>query len=411
MPLVDPARFLACFNTFSAIGGLPNGGLDRPTLSDADKAARDLLAEIFKAEGFRLMVDAIGNMFGILDLAGEDAPAIMTGSHLDSQPTAGRFDGQLGVVAGLQAAIAVRDACKRGEILPTHNLVVVNWTNEEGARFQPSLLGSGVYTGQRTLEESLRPRDQDGRSVAEELARIAYAGSDADLPFPAAYLELHIEQSTVMEKSGQRLGAFIDQWGAFKFQVAFHGRQAHTGPTAMEDRRDAMLAAGHLITAVRGLYEAAAGTLYTSVARLEIDPNSPNTVPSLVIAHVELRSPDAAILETAEAGLMRAIEVAAEAAGVTFELRRAERRGIRQFSQDLFALAEREAAAMGERFARLHCATAHDGSMMTLLGPALVLTIPCRDGITHHPDEFASDADMVLGTEHLARMLSVLVTD
>jgi N-carbamoyl-L-amino-acid hydrolase len=409
--LVDPSELLRRMESFAKIGGLPGGGLHRLTLSAEDKAARDHLVGLFEHEGFTVEIDAIGNMFGILELAGPGAPAVMLGSHLDSQPTGGRFDGQLGVVAALQAAIAVRDQCRRTGRTPRCNLIVVNWTNEEGARFQPSLLGSGVYTGQRELGFSLARRDEKGVSVEDALLDIGYRGPDAAPPLPAAYLELHIEQATRMEQEGIRLGAFVDQWGANKYQIAFLGEQAHTGPTPMENRRDALLAAAHLITAIRGLSKEAAGTLYTSVGKMDIVPNSPNTVPSETLLYVELRSPRAELLEWAEAGLRRAIDEAAASAMVGSEIRATERRSVRVFDAGLAELAEAEAAAMEQPFIRLHCATAHDGSMMTLVCPAIVLTVPCRNGITHHPDEFAKDDDIVLGTEHLARMLHRLCLD
>ena len=261
--------------------------------------------------GLAVTVDAMGNIFGLLDLAGPDAPVVMTGSHLDSQPHGGRLDGAYGVLAACEAAKAVRERLITEGRPARCNLAIVDWTNEEGARFQPSILGSSVYAGLLDLDDALSRRDGDGITVAEALHTIGYAGSGS-FPRPQAYVELHVECNGVLEAKGLRFGAITRHWGAVKYRLAFIGKQSHTGATPMAERRDALLGAARLIERIRGLAERAPATLHTSVGRLEVRPNSPNVVPGEAVMFIELRSADQRTMDLAETEMLR--DVAAIAA-------------------------------------------------------------------------------------------------
>ncbi len=404
-PSVDAAGLHRMMAEVSRLGGSPDGATNRLALSVADGAARDWFAGVVAGEGMGLSVDAIGNMFGILDWAGAGAPLVMTGSHLDSQPNGGRFDGAYGVVAACAALRAVREAVARDGRTPLANLCLVNWTNEEGARFQPSLLGSGVHTGALDLGHALGRVDGDGVSVSAALDAIGYRGRDRAPAVPRAYLELHIEGGSKLEAAGRRFGAFGRYWGATKVRLAFTGEQAHTGPTPMAERRDALLAAAHLIVALRGIAERAGPELHTSVGRLEVSPNSPNVVPGEAVCFVELRSADADVLARAEADVHAAAGRAADAAGVAFAVRGIERRRAGPMDAGLVRLAAAVARERGEEVMMLDTVAGHDGVSMAAVCPSLVMAVPSVGGVIHHPTEFTSEADRELGANILAGML------
>ncbi|TVQ55009.1 MAG: Zn-dependent hydrolase [Rhodobacteraceae bacterium] len=401
-PPVDAALLDALMTEVSRFGATPEGGLNRPALTAEHGQARDWLCATLRERGYAVSVDAIGNVFGVLDLAGPDAPLIMSGSHLDSQPMGGRFDGAYGVVAALAAIEAVRARLDPGAA--RCNFAVADWMNEEGARFQPSLLGSGVFGGEHTLDFALARRDGAGLTVAEELARTGYRGADA-APDPSAYIEMHIECGPELEKAGRAIGPFARYWGALKIRAAMIGEQAHTGPTAMALRRDALLGAAYVIAGLREMADTASGTLYTSVGRLEVTPNSPNIVPGRATMFIELRSPEPETLAAAEAALERLLPTAAAKAGIGFEVISIDRRPAGRFDPRLVDLAETEAAALGLSTMRLDTIGGHDAIPVGRRCPAIVVAVPCRGGVCHNAAEFAEAADLLNGANVLAGML------
>jgi N-carbamoyl-L-amino-acid hydrolase len=398
------------FDEMAAIGGTAQGGVHRLAASAEDGAARDRLRRWFDALGMRTVVDAVGNMAGILDLAGPEAPVVMAGSHLDSQPQGGRFDGALGVVAACEAAAVLRDAAATGRLSACCNLAVVNWTSEEGARFQPSLLGSAVFAGSIHQDEARDRRGHDGISLGEALQAIGYAGQSA-LPRPAAYIELHIECGPMLDQLGERIGLFTQYWGSVKRRAAFLGEQAHTGPTPMAARRDALLGAAHLIMALREMADEAPAILHTSVGRIDVSPNSPNVVPAEAVLFVELRSADPDALDWAEEELGRRAVQAAGRAGVTLEWRGTERRPAGRFDAGLTATCMAEIAGIGLTARSLATVPGHDAISLSAVCPAAMLVVPSVGGVCHHPAEFTAAQDIVLGTEALTRVLWRLCRD
>jgi N-carbamoyl-L-amino-acid hydrolase len=385
-------------------GATPEGGVDRPALTDAHRDARDWLKGVFAERGYSTRVDAIGNLFGVVERAGPDAPLVMSGSHLDSQPKGGRFDGAYGVMAAVAAIEAVREAAERAGLPPRCNFAVSDWMNEEGARFQPSLLGSGVFGGEHTLDFALSRRDGTGRAVSDELDRVGYRGTDA-APDPAAYIEFHVECGPELEKAGKTIAPFMRYWGAIKYRVAMIGEQAHTGPTAMALRRDALLGAAHVIAALREFPAEATDVLHTSVGRLEVEPNSPNIVPGRATMFIELRSPDPGVLAAAEAKLKALLDEAAAKAAVRYEVLAIDRREAGAFDARLAAMAEAEAAALGFGTMRLDTIGGHDAIPVGRRCPAIVVAVPSVGGIVHNPAEYTSPEDLHAGAEVLARML------
>lgn len=403
-PVVDAEAHHRLMQEVSAFGGGPDGAMTRLTLSKEDGQARDWLAAWMRKAGLRVEVDAIGNMYGFLEWAGPDAPAIMTGSHIDSQPNGGRFDGAYGVIAACSAVEAIQKAVAETGVRPKANFIIVNWTNEEGARFQPSLLGSGVNSGEHTLEFALSRKDGNGVSVAEALRAIGYDGSYGKV-IPDALIELHIEGGPTLEKSGKRFAAIDRYWGATKYRVAFIGRQAHTGPTPMAERRDALLGAAYLIADIRAIADEAGVELHTSVGRLEVYPNSPNVVPAEAVLSIELRSAVPQILEAAEEKLKARIATAAERAGIQAEIRQIDRRKAGALDAGLYKLAEEVAAAFGEETVRLDSIGGHDTISMAAVTKAIVINVPSVGGVIHHPNEFTTPEDRVFGVEVLTAML------
>ena len=407
---IDAARLQAMMDAIEPFGGGPDGSMTRLTLSAEDGKARDWLSAWLEAHGFTVLVDAIGNQFGRLDLAGPNAPVVMVGSHIDSQPNGGRFDGALGVISACEAILAVAESLKDKGTLPSCNFMVANWTNEEGARFQPSLLGSSVFTGAAELDWALERRDGDGISVRESLAAIGYAGTDT-VAIPDAFIELHIEGLPVLERTGKRFGAFTRYWGATKYRLAFLGHQAHTGPTPTAERKDALLGAAYLIADLKALADRSGLDLHTSVGRLEVYPNSPNTVPSEAVLFIELRSGSQDILAAAEEELKRMMAAAAEKAGIGYEVRSIDIRRAGPMDAGLIALAGEVAQKFGEETLHFDTIGGHDAVSLSAVCPAVVLAVPSVGGVIHHPTEFTKPEDQAFGTQILADMLHRLATD
>jgi N-carbamoyl-L-amino-acid hydrolase len=413
--VADLPLFRKLMQEVSTFGATGRGGVHRLAASADEGRARDWLTEWLRQNDFDVRIDPLGNIMGILTLAGPDAPLVLSGSHLDSQPMGGRFDGAYGVVAAAVAAQSIRDALTRSRKPALANLGVVSWTNEEGARFQPSLIGSSFYAGKIAAEEALAITDGEGISLGSELEKIGYAGRDG-LPKAHTYVELHVECGPELERAGRRLAVVTNWWGVIKVRLAFVGRQAHTGPTPMGDRHDASYAAGLILSGLRdmadALNEGPTERLFTSVGRLEVQPNSPNVVPALCRLFVELRSPDPDVLIAAEAELLGRIEVAADKARVRAEIEEISVRPAGRFNPGLIDLARKTSAALGEPAMELATIAGHDAIPLAGIARSIVVETPSVGGICHHEDEFTKPEDLDLGVEWLTRMLrSLVMTD
>lgn len=401
---IDAQLLASLMDKVSEFGSTGDGGVHRLVLTDEHKAARDWFCEELRARHYDVLVDDIGNLFGRIDLAGPDAPLVMVGSHLDSQPRGGRFDGAYGVVVGLAAIETWRRKATEAGIAPRCNYVVADWMNEEGARFQPSLLGSSVYSGTITRDFAMGRKDGAGATVGAELVRIGYLGTDP-APKPDCYIELHIEGDKKMEEAGARIAPFVRHWGALKIRIEVTGEQNHTGPTPMEDRHDAMLGAAYIIAKVRNLADTANGTLYTSVARVEISPNSPNVIPGKAVLFVELRAPEAEMLDWSEAALMAALPELAAQACVTASVMSVDRRPAGKFDTRLIALCERAAKDLGLPQMRLDTIAGHDAVALNAILPSIVIAVPSVKGVIHCNDEFTSMEDLAAGGDVLVEMI------
>src|SRR5699024_10436153 len=278
------------------------------------------------------------------------APFVLVGSHLDSQPMGGKYDGSYGVLAAAHAVAGVAQKIDNGELIPTVNLAVVNWFNEEGSRFSPSMMGSSVYTGKLDLADALAVEDNDGVTVAAALAA-EQIDRHSTAPEAASYAEIHIEQGPVLERSGNTIGLVDTTWGAKKYRVTITGDQGHTGATPMNQRKDALYGAAKFIVAAREIIEQFPdGVLHTAVSTLDLFPNSPVTYAGEVTINLDLRSADTEVLDQAEALLAKERERIAEVAQVEIAQELTHQWGLMPYQPEGFELAEKVARDLGQPF-------------------------------------------------------------
>ena len=406
-PYLAVPQLFSLLTQFGRFGALEGGGISRLAASDADGEARRAFVAQLEKSGADVGVDAVGNVHGRFALAGPDAPWVLCGSHLDSQRGAGELDGTYGVLAGLCAARALVRAREDGVVF-TSNLCIVDWCNEEGARFQPSMLGSAVYAGKITTAFAHSRKDSEGRSLGDELERIGFRGTAALPAAPRAYIELHIEQGLLLESAGARLGVVRRNWGAIKQRLVFIGVQSHTGPTPMAERRDALLAASRVIADLRRLADdlgTATSPLHTSVGRIHVEPNSPNTVAARVEMWVELRSADPDVLARARRALQDIAGEAAQRGDVRYECASEEIRPAGETSPKVERWMEASARRLGTGLLPLDTVSGHDALNLLDICDVGLMFVPSIGGITHHPDERTSADDLALGLKALTDVL------
>lgn len=402
---------LALIAQFSAFGATPDGGINRLAASSEDKAARDFLCRWFNEQGFATLIDPVGNIFGVLELdPSQPDTSIYCGSHLDSQPHGGQFDGTLGVAIACVAGLAIRDLIDRGEIGNSYrNYVVACWTSEEGARFQPSLLGSRVFAETMSKEEAWGLADADGISLKQALEDIGYLGSHTP-PRPDRYLEVHIEQGTRLENADLSIGLVSAAWGARKLILSVTGKPDHTGPTPMAVRKDALLAAARIIVEVNDIAHFSQEDLHSSVGRLKVEPNSPNTVVSQADLWIEFRSADEAQLDAAEQKLQaKSIEISKQT-GCQIEQKTREARPVVSFDKTANGRISEALDRAEIPHLSLTTIAGHDALQLQSICPSTLMFVPSKDGISHAPDEFTSDGDIETALEATIAALSTLVS-
>ena len=405
------ADFDAIFARISAIGAKPGEGVTRLAASAEDAMARGVFAAWMEQAAVHIAYDAIGNQFACFDWVGQDAPWIFAGSHLDTQPRGGRFDGTLGVLTAGQAALDIHAEVQRGHCRPRYNLAVVNWTNEEGARYQPSLTGSTVYSGALALGDALGLSDSEGISLKDALAAIGINGESGTVPpSPEAYVELHVEQGRKLLEAGRRIGVVEGTWAARKTTVRWLGRASHTGPTPMADRRDALLAAARGIAAFEAVVAANHPLLHRSAARLVVEPNSPNVVVDRATVWFELRGPGVAELAAAGELVLATLAKAAADTGTQLEIVTDTLRDPATMDDQLMALVGRTARTCGFEPLTMRSVAGHDAVALQNSGiPSALIFIPSVDGIAHHPDELTEPEDVEAGLTVLTATLRRLV--
>ncbi len=396
---VDGTRLWSALMETARFGGTPRGGIRRLALSDEDREVRDWFRHACEAAGMEVRVDTVGTMFAIRPGRDPAALPIAMGSHLDTQPTGGKFDGVLGVLAGLEVIRTLNDA----GIVTNAPLMVVNWTDEEGARFAPAMLASGVHAGVFTENYALNRADRDGRTFGEELERIGYRGDvpAGETKFQAMF-ELHIEQGPVLEAEGKAIGVVTGVQGMRWYDVTIRGRDAHTGTTPMHLRRDALLAAARFVVAVNEVALASKGGLAT-VGRIENRPNSTNTVPGEVYLTVDLRCPDDAELGRMEAAMRARLAAICEAAGVEAEDSCTWNSPPVAFDPTLIDCVRRAAEGAGLSHRDIVSGAGHDAAYTARVAPTTMIFCPCKDGVSHNEEESITPADAGAGAQILLR--------
>lgn len=399
--------FLDDFHTMSAFGATAGGGVDRQAGTPADAATRAWFRNWLAGNGFVVEQDRIGNIFGLLELA-PGAPWILAGSHLDSQPLAGRFDGAYGVLTAAHAARGVRDAVRSGAVAPRYNIAVVDWFNEEGSRFAPSMMGSAVYTGILPLEEALATTDSVGVTVASALESIDGQGAFDGVEI-AVYAEIHVEQGRVLEDTGSTIGLVSDTWTARKLTIVVHGEQSHTGAAQMADRRDALYGAARVIVAARDLIDGfEAEELHTAVSELYLQPNSPVAIAREVRLLVDIRSPRQETLDEAVHRLVDGFSDIERGARVDIEIAKVVEWSSGPFLEEGIALVAEAAARLGYLATRVATVAGHDATNVKEIAPTILVFIPSVEGLSHNEREFTSDADMLAGLEVFTDVLTRL---
>ncbi|MDO2934726.1 M20 family metallo-hydrolase [Paeniglutamicibacter sulfureus] len=397
---MSDATFLTDFHHVAGIGATENNGVERQAATEADKATRDWFAAFARTRNWEVRVDGIGNMFALIELV-PGAPYILLGSHLDSQPLGGRFDGAYGVLAGLHAAERVADSLAATDTTPVFNLAVVNWFNEEGGRFAPSIMGSSVFAGLMDQEKMLAVKDLAGTTVAQALEAIGYLGTD-ERPDLAGYAEIHIEQGRILEREGITLGAVDYSWHTQKLDIEVLGEQSHTGATAMADRHDALVAASKVVLLVHDVTaKFAPEALVSSVGQLTLEPNSPIVVARRVHLVADLRSASPEIVAEARASLLADIAQIAKDHDIRINVNDFDVRGIQYYPEDGLELTEKVAANLGLSVRRIRTMAGHDSVAMNRIVPTVMMFIPSVDGVSHCEREFTTDADMVAGVKAL----------
>ena len=380
---INPQRLWDSLMETALMGGTPKGGIKRLTVSDEDKRVRDW----FKAEceklGCIVEVDEVGNMFATRAGKRKDVLPIALGSHLDTQPTGGKFDGVLGVLGALEALRTLVDMGYETNA----PIMIVNWTNEEGSRFAPAMLCSGVYAGVFTTDFAYSREDRQGIKLGDELERIGYKGKHkaGAIKFSAMF-ELHIEQGPILEDEAKMIGVVTGVQGMRWYEVTVTGQESHTGATPMGLRKNALLGAARMIDAINDV-----GTAHlpgvASVGLIENRPNSRNVVPGEVFFTVDLRHPDERVLDIMEAAYREALPKIAEALKVTFEEKCIWKSPAVKFAPELIECVRIGAKQAGFTSREMASGAGHDAAYIARVAPTTMIFVPCLGGISHNEAE------------------------
>ena len=394
-PRINPDRLWQSLMDLAAIGATELGGVRRLALTDLDRAGRDRVCGWLREAGCSIRVDAIGNIYAIRAGAREADP-VGSGSHIDTQPSGGKFDGNYGVLAGLEVIRALNDA----RITTDRPIAVAIWTNEEGSRFTPVMMGSGVYAGAFGLEHCLGRTDLDGITVADALARIGYAGTD-QAPRFAAYFEPHIEQGPILEAEGITIGAVEGALGQRWFDLELVGQDAHAGPTPLAMRRDALLGAARVITEVRRIAVDYPHNARGTVGQILASPNSRNVIPGRVRLTIDLRNARAETLAEMVADIQSCIARIASEERLEANLNEVVHFEPCHFDPHWVSRIETLARARGQTVRRLASGAGHDAVYVAKTCPAAMIFVPCEGGISHNEIENAQPQHLAAGAQVL----------
>ncbi|TWD89025.1 N-carbamoyl-L-amino-acid hydrolase [Variovorax beijingensis] len=401
---INGDRLWSSLMELAKLGATEKGGVCRIALTELDRQGRDLFSRWAREAGCEVRVDRIGNIFA--RRAGRDntRPPVVTGSHIDTQPTGGKFDGNYGVLAGLEVIRSLNDA----KVVTEAPLEIAVWTNEEGSRFVPVMMGSGVFADAFTLEHALAQRDNDGISVAEALASIGYAGSapaSAAASPVGAYFEAHIEQGPVLEANERVIGVVEGALGQRWYDVVLQGMEAHAGPTPMELRKDALLAASELVIEVNRIALAHAPHARGTVGWIDNYPNSRNVIPGRVKLSVDLRAADDVVLSAMDAELKEAVQRIAAKGKVEATVEQVVYFPPQPFTPALVSAIREAAQAQGMTWMNVISGAGHDAVYLARVCPTAMIFVPCLDGISHNEIEDAQPGHLEAGCNVLLQAM------
>jgi N-carbamoyl-L-amino-acid hydrolase len=380
------------------IGATEKGGVCRLALTNLCKQSRDLFIQWCEEAGCTIKVDKMGNIFARRPGRDNDLAPVVTGSHLDSQPTGGRFDGVYGVLSGLEVLRSMNDLGIETE----RPFEVVVWTNEEGSRFAPAMVASGVFAGIFDLDYGLSRADSDGKTMGEELARIGYDGPEEvggrDIH---AYFEAHIEQGPILEDEEISIGVVTDAQGQRWYELTLTGVESHAGPTPMRIRKDALLGAARIVDAVNRIGLDNAPVACATVGMLEVYPNSRNVIPGRVWMTIDFRHPDDDVLATMDAAMREAVGAICDDIGLELEIEQIFYYAPVRFEESCINAVRQGAAACDYSMREIVSGAGHDACYMANVAPSAMIFIPCVDGISHNEVEDAKPEWVTAGCDVL----------
>jgi N-carbamoyl-L-amino-acid hydrolase len=397
---INSDRLWDSLMTLAKIGATPKGGVRRLALTDLDREARDLFVRWCREAGCTVKVDAVGNIFARRPGQDDDLPPVMTGSHMDTQPSGGKFDGNYGVMAGLEVIRTLNEL----RIRTRAPLEIAVWTNEEGSRFTPVMMGSGVFVGAFPLDHVLKQADLDGVTVGEALNAIGYAGPEPVGGRPiGAYFEAHIEQGPILEDEDKVLGVVVGALGLRWYDVVITGQDAHAGPTPMRLRKDALLAASRIVAEINAIAQRHQPAGRGTVGFMQVKPNSRNVVPGEVRFSVDLRHAEDAGLERMEEELRAACDRSAREAQCEASVERVASYAACRFDESCVAQVRKGAQDAGLTHMDIVSGAGHDAVYMARLCPTSMIFVPCEGGISHNEIENARPEHLAAGCNVLLR--------
>ena len=381
---VNGDRLWDALMEMAKIGPGVAGGNNRQTLTDEDAEGRRLFQSWCEAEGMTMGLDKMGNMFARHEGSDPSLPPVMVGSHLDTQPTGGKYDGVLGVLAGLEIVRTLKET----GVKTKHPIEIVNWTNEEGTRFSPPMMASGVFTGMHTLEWAYAREDADGKSVGDELARIGWIGDEeVGAREMAAFFELHIEQGPILEDEGIEVGVVTHGQGLNWLQVTLTGRESHTGSTPMPKRKNAGLGMARITQLVDEIAWSHAPNAVGAVGHCDVYPNSRNIIPGKVVFTIDFRAPEQEIIDDMESRMRHGAKKICEELGLSMEIEQAGKFDPVKFDDNCVSAVRNAAVRLGYSHRDLVSGAGHDACWINRVAPTAMVMCPCVDGLSHNEAE------------------------
>lgn len=394
---VNGERLWKSLMILGEIGETPLGGSCRITLTELDKQGRDLFVSWGKEAGLKITIDKIGNIFMRREGKNSKLPPILLGSHLDTQPTGGKFDGCFGVMSALEVVRRLNDL----NIETEAPMEIVSWTNEEGSRFVPVMMGSGVFAGVFPMEEVYKQTDVEGKSVGDELKNIGYIGTQTPGDHPiTAYFEAHIEQGPILEKNEIDIGIVQGVLGTRWYNCKVYGQASHAGSTPMNLRKDALQVATQImqqVVAIAHKTKEGRGT----VGMVQVKPNSRNVVPAYVEFSIDLRNATDELVSAMDKEIHDYVEKISKDSELKIELVEASKFPAEQFAEENKSAIETSAKQLGYSSQKIISGAGHDAVYMSYLVPTGMIFIPCKDGISHNPLEYSSPEQVKRGADVL----------